>query len=48
VEIVAAIGMAGFLARWNTTMATPLEEEPAAVGDKYLGAIGWTGKAHRR
>jgi alkylhydroperoxidase family enzyme len=48
VEIVSAVAMAGFLARWNATMATPLEAEPAEVGDKYLSARGWTGKAHRR
>ena len=47
VEIVAAIAMAGFLARWNTTMSTPLEQEPAEVGDKYLAAQGWTGGRHR-
>ena len=47
VEIVSAIAMAGFLARWNTTMATPLEDEPAEVGDKYLAAQGWTGGRHR-
>ncbi|MBV8837897.1 MAG: carboxymuconolactone decarboxylase family protein, partial [Alphaproteobacteria bacterium] len=28
VEIVATIAMAGFLARWNGTMLTPLEDEP--------------------
>jgi alkylhydroperoxidase family enzyme len=48
VEIVSAVAMAGFLARWNTTMATPLEAEPTKIGDKYLRPRGWTGKAHRR
>lgn len=48
VELVNAIAMAGFLARWNTTMATPLEAEPMEVGEKYLASRGWTGKAHRR
>ncbi|MGZ5866603.1 MAG: carboxymuconolactone decarboxylase family protein, partial [Xanthobacteraceae bacterium] len=48
VELVNAIAMAGFLARWNTTMATPLEAEPMEVGEKYLTPLGWTGKAHRR
>ena len=47
VEIVSAVAMAGFLARWNTTMATPLEAEPAEIGDKYLAPRGWTGGVHR-
>jgi alkylhydroperoxidase family enzyme len=48
VEIVSAVAMAGFLARWNTTMATPLEDEGVEVGEKYLSAQGWTGGVHRR
>jgi len=48
VEIVNAVAMAGFLARWNCTMATPLEEEAVEVGEKYLSAQGWTGGNHRR
>ena len=48
VEIVSAVAMAGFLARWNTTMSTPLEEEGVEVGEKYLAPLGWTGGAHRR
>jgi alkylhydroperoxidase family enzyme len=47
VEIVSAVAMAGFLARWNTTMATPLEDEGIEVGEKYLSAQGWTGGVHR-
>ena len=48
VEIVAAIAMAGFVARWNTTMATPLEAEPLAVGEKHLARHGWSPGPHRR
>jgi alkylhydroperoxidase family enzyme len=48
VELVSTIAMAGFLARWNTTMATPLEAEPIEVAQKVLAPLGWTGKAHRR
>jgi alkylhydroperoxidase family enzyme len=48
VEIVSAVAMAGFLARWNTTMATPLEPEPAQVAETHLAAQGWTGGIHRR
>jgi alkylhydroperoxidase family enzyme len=47
VEIVAAIAMAGFLARWNTTLATPLEPEPLATGDKHLAPLGWSAGAHQ-
>jgi len=48
VEIVSAVAMAGFLARWNTTMATPLEDEAREIGEKHLAAQGWTGGVHRR
>ena len=33
VEIVGVIALFGFLNRWNDTMATPLEDEPIAVGN---------------
>jgi alkylhydroperoxidase family enzyme len=48
VEIVATIAMAGFLSCWNKTMATPLEDEPMAVGDKHLRRHGWSPGAHGR
>jgi alkylhydroperoxidase family enzyme len=48
VELVAAIAMAGFLARWNTTLATPLEQEPLAIGNRYLAPLGWSPGAHQR
>ena len=48
VEIVATIAMAGFLARWNGTMATPIESEPRAVGEKYLAKSGWAPGHHDR
>jgi alkylhydroperoxidase family enzyme len=48
VEIVGVIAMAGFLARWNVTMATPIEDEPNKVGEKYLAALGWRAGPHRR
>ncbi len=47
VEIVATIAMAGFLSRWNKTMATPLEEEALAIGEKYLRRHGWSPGVHR-
>jgi uncharacterized peroxidase-related enzyme len=48
VEIVAVIAVFGFLNRWNDTMGTPLEDEPLAVGEKYLASRGWTPGKHRR
>jgi alkylhydroperoxidase family enzyme len=48
VELVGVIAMAGFLSRWNVTMATPLEEEPNEVGEKYLRPLGWRAGQHKR
>ena len=41
VEIAATVALFGFLNRWNDTMATPLEEEPIEVGEKFLAQHGW-------
>lgn len=46
VEITGVIALFGFMNRWNDTMATPLEEEPAEVGEKHLAQHGWTGGKH--
>jgi len=46
VEVVGVISLFGFLNRWNDTMATPLEDEPLAVGEKYLASGGWTAGKH--
>jgi uncharacterized peroxidase-related enzyme len=48
VEIVAVISVFGFLNRWNDTMGTPLEEEPIAVGEKFLAPHGWSAGKHAR
>ena len=48
VEIVGVIAVFGFLNRWNDTMGTPLEDEPLAVGEKYLAGRGWAPGKHRR
>lgn len=48
VEIVGVVAMAGFLARWNGTMATPIEAEPNEVGEKHLAPLGWQAGPHRR
>jgi uncharacterized peroxidase-related enzyme len=41
VEIVGVISLFGFLNRWNDTLATPLEDEPIEVAEKYLTRGGW-------
>ena len=46
VEIVAVIATFGFLNRWNDTMGTPLEDEPIAVGEKFLAPHGWSAGKH--
>ena len=48
VEIVAVIATFGFLNRWNDTMGTPLEDEPIAVGEKFLAPHGWSAGKHAR
>jgi uncharacterized peroxidase-related enzyme len=48
VEIVAVIAIFGFLNRWNDTMATPLEDEPAHFGEAHLARHGWTIGKHAR
>ncbi len=48
VEIVGVIALFGFLNRWNDTLATPLEDEPVAVGEKYLALRGWSPGKHAR
>ena len=48
VEIVGVISMFGFMNRWNDTMATPLEDEPIEVGEKFLASHGWNPGKHAR
>lgn len=48
VEITGVIALFGFLNRWNDTMATPLEEEPVHVGEKFLAGHGWSAGKHAR
>jgi hypothetical protein len=47
VEIIGVIATFGFLNRWNDTLATPLEDEPIAVGERFLAAHGWSPGKHR-
>jgi alkylhydroperoxidase family enzyme len=46
VEIVGCISVFGFLNRWNDTFATPLEDEPIGVGEKFLAGRGWSVGKH--
>ena len=46
VEIVAAIALFGYLNRWNDTMATDLEEHPAKLAARVIGAAGWAPGKH--
>jgi alkylhydroperoxidase family enzyme len=48
VELMGVIAVAGFLARWNVSMATPIEPEPLEVGERVLAPQGWSPGAHRR
>ena len=47
IEIVAVLAATGFVNRWNTTMATPLEDEPLNVARRHLADQGWSPGAHR-
>ena len=46
VQIVATIGLFGYLNRWNDTMATTLEETPLAFGHEHLAECGWEPGKH--
>lgn len=48
VEIVATIGLFGYLNRWNDTLSTELEDHPAGVAQRTLSGWGWEpGKHHQ-
>lgn len=46
VEILAVVGLFGFLNRWNDTMATDLEDTPAALAERTIGPHGWEPGKH--
>jgi hypothetical protein len=46
VEMLAAVCLYGFLNRWNDSLATELEDEPRALGERLLARGGWTGSRH--
>jgi uncharacterized peroxidase-related enzyme len=47
VEILAVVGLFGFLNRWNDSMATNLEDTPMEYASRTLGA-GWGGPGKHR
>lgn len=46
VEILAVVCLYGFLNRWNDSLATTLEAEPAQLGKDVLAPGGWSGQRH--
>jgi len=46
VEILAVVGLFGFLNRWNDSMATDLEEIPTVFAGRTIGARGWEPGKH--
>ena len=46
VEILAVVGLFGFLNRWNDTMAIDLEDTPAALAERTIGPHGWEPGKH--
>ncbi len=46
VEILAVVGLFGFLNRWNDTLATDLEDTPAAFAGRTIGTHGWEPGKH--
>ncbi len=46
VEIVGVIALYGFLNRWNDTLATELEPDPAKFGETRMARNGWTAGKH--
>jgi len=47
VELLATIGLFGFLNRWNDSVATDLEREPFEYADERLAPEGWEPGKHR-
>ena len=45
-ELVGVVSLFGFLNRYNTALATPLEPEPLAAAEAYLAPHGWTRGVH--
>ncbi len=41
IELVAVISIAGYLNRWNDTIATVTDQESVNWATEHLGAVGW-------
>lgn len=48
IEITALVSYFGFMNRFNDTLATPLEDEPAEVAQQHIAAHGWQLGKHGR
>lgn len=46
VEIMSVVSIFGYLNRWNDSMATTLEEEPAAFAEQIIACRGWVVGKH--
>ncbi len=46
VEILAEVALMGFLNRWNDSMGTVLEAQPAKLGEALLRPSGWSPGRH--
>jgi len=46
VELLGVVCMFGIFNRWNDSMATPLEDEPLAMGEALLNDSDWTAGKH--
>ena len=46
VEILAEVALMGFLNRWNDSMGTVLEAQPAELGETLLQTSGWSSGKH--
>jgi uncharacterized peroxidase-related enzyme len=46
VEILSTVCYVGYLNRWNDSLATTLEDIPAAAGEKHLQSTNWSAGKH--
>jgi uncharacterized peroxidase-related enzyme len=46
VEMLAVVGLFGFLNRWNDSMATELEDVPRVLAARTIGPAGWEPGKH--
>lgn len=46
-ELVAVLALFGWFNRWNSTLATDLESEPASFALRELAPVGWEPGIHR-